>query len=119
MEHEVKIRIEKPKDTRGGRREGAGRKRGISPDQLTIQDLLKQLHIKSGGRKYEELLVEDFIRARDTEDRHLTLKYHNLILNKVMAGLQRLEIKDVSENLQQKETAFADALRKLITNKVE
>jgi hypothetical protein len=40
-------------------------------------------------------------------------------LNKVMAGLQRLEIKDVSENLQQKETAFADALRKLITNKVE
>lgn len=103
---------EKKKNGHGGARKGAGRKPG-SHDQITIKSLLETLDQKTGGRNYEELLVEDFLEARLNNDTQLMLKYHNLILNKVMNSLARVEVTDSKDNIELKQRAFADALARL------
>jgi hypothetical protein len=100
------------KGTRGGYRANAGRKKG-SRDQVSIRSLLETIDTQTGGRDYEELLVEDFIRARDEGDKQTTLKYHNLILNKVMNSLAKIEVTDSADAVAAKQVAFAEALRKL------
>lgn len=97
---------------RGGKRPGAGRPKG-SRDQVSIKSLLETLDQKTGGRDYEDLLVEDFLTARNHGDTQLTLKYHNLILNKVMNSLARIEVTDSKDAIEAKQQAFAEALARL------
>ena len=100
------------KGTRGGYRAGCGRKKG-SRDQVSIRSLLGALDAQTNGRDYEELLVEDFLAARNEGDKATTLKYHNLILNKVMNSLAKIEVTDSADAVEAKKAAFADALAKL------
>jgi hypothetical protein len=100
------------KSGHGGARPGAGRKKG-SKTALTIENLLDTLEIKSGGQSYEALLVDDFLQARLHGDTHLMLKYHNLILNKVMNNLAKIEVTDSKDAIEAKQLAFAEALAKL------
>jgi hypothetical protein len=100
------------KSNRGGVRPGAGRPKG-SKDQVSIKSLLETLDKKTGGKDYEELLVEDFLQARNYGDTQLTLKYHNLILNKVMNSLAKIEVTDSKDAIEMKQQAFAEALAKL------
>jgi len=100
------------KGQRGGYRHNAGRKKG-SRDQITIKSLLDALDKQTNGRDYEELLVEDFLQARNEGDKQTTLKYHNLILNKVMNTLAKIEVTDSAEAVAAKQVAFAEALSKL------
>ena len=118
MEHEKPNPKEKKKDNRGGARPGAGRPAG-SKAQVTIENLLETLHVKTGGQHYEQLLIEDFLEARKTNDKQLVMKYHNLILNKVMNTLARIEVTDSAEAVELKKLAFADALAKLAGIKKE
>lgn len=97
---------------RGGARPNSGRPKG-SKDQVTIRGLLETLDKKSNGQDYEELLVEDFLDARNRGDTQLTLKYHNLILNKVMNSLARIEVTDSTDAVEAKQRAFAEALSRL------
>jgi hypothetical protein len=46
-------------------------------------------------------------------DKQTTLKYHNLILNKVMNSLTKIEVTDSKEAIEAKQVAFAEALAKL------
>lgn len=103
---------EKKTGQHGGARKGAGRKPG-SRDQITIKSLLEALDRKTGGRDYEELLIEDFLDARNNNDTQLMLKYHNLILNKVMNSLARIEVTDSKDAVEAKQRAFAEALARL------
>ena len=114
MEHEKP----KEKKQRGGFRPGAGRKAG-GKNQVTIETLLETLHTKTGGHSYEQLLVEDFLQARINDDKQLIMKYHNLILNKVMNSLARIEVTDSADAVELKKLAFADALAKLAGIKKE
>jgi len=98
--------------SRGGARPNSGRKPG-SKQQLTIEGLLETLKIQANGQNYEELLVEDFMRSRGAGDTHLTMKYHNLILNKVMGTLAKVEVTDSTDNVEMKKLAFAEALAKI------
>jgi len=100
------------KGQRGGYRHNAGRKKG-SRDQVSIKSLLEALDTQTGGRDYEELLVEDFLTARNEGDKVTTLKYHTLILNKVMNTLAKIEVTDSAEAVANKQLAFAEALSKL------
>ena len=102
-----------PNGGRGGLRKGAGRPKG-SRDQVSIKNLLETLDRQSGGRDYEDLLIEDFLQARNNSDTNLTLKYHNLILNKVMNSLARIEVTDSKDAIEAKQAAFAEALAKLV-----
>ena len=98
--------------SRGGARKGAGRPKG-SRNAVTIENLLEIVEVKSGGQPYEALLVEDFLQARSYGDTQLTLKYHNLILNKVMSSLAKVEVTDSKDAIEAKQAAFAEALAKL------
>lgn len=108
----------KVKKPRGGARPGAGRKKG-SRDQISIKALLDMLDVKTGGRDYEELLIEDFLESRINKDTQTTLKYHTLILNKVMNSLAKIEVTDTKDLIEQKQAAFADALAKLTAIKTD
>ena len=104
---------EKPvRKGRGGYRPGSGRKKG-STERITIDGLLETLKTQAKGRKYEDLLVEDFLKARTNGDSQLTIKYHNLILNKVMSTLNTVEVADSADSVEMKQQAFAEALAKL------
>jgi hypothetical protein len=102
----------KPVLKKGGAKPGAGRPKG-STEQITISGLLQTLKEKSGGKNYEEILVDDFLEARSNNDSQLTVKYHNLILNKVMNSLAKVEVTDSSDAVEMKQQAFAEALAKL------
>ena len=98
--------------SRGGARPGSGRPKG-STEQVTIGGLLEAIKDKANGQNYEQILVEDFLKARQAGDNNLTVKYHNLILNKVMNSLAKIEVTDSQDAVEQKQLAFAEALAKL------
>jgi len=95
----------------GGARPGAGRPKG-TVDRVTIEGLLQAVQTRANGRPYVELLAEDFIEARNT-DRQLAAKYHNLILNKVAATLNQVEVKDSADTVEAKQQAFIEAVARL------
>jgi len=97
----------------GGARANAGRKAGTT-NKLTVDKLLEQVRQRTNGQDYEELLVEDFMSARYGDDKSLVLKYHNLILNKVMDSLAKIEVTESDDAVEAKKIAFAEALAKLI-----
>lgn len=111
MEQNIEITIEK-KGSHGGARPGAGRKKG-SKNHISVEELLISLETKTGGQRYEDILVADFLTARNENDKNLILKYHTLILNKVMNNLAKIEVNDSEDAIQAKQIAFAEALSKL------
>jgi len=117
MTTEINQKKSKPKiSSRGGARKGAGRPRG-SVDRVTIAGLLNSIETQS-GRTYQDMLAEDFIAARDS-DRGLAAKYHNLILNKVMATMASVEVTSSQDEVTAKQVAFAEAIAQIagISNK--
>lgn len=109
---------EKKSKGRGGARPGAGRKPG-SKNHITIEGLLQQVHKQTQGQEYEELLIHDFLEARDSHNKDLLLKYHNLILSKVMNSLAKIEVNEGTDAVEAKKAAFAEALAKLTGIKQE
>lgn len=104
--------VNTPNGGRGGAKPGAGRPKG-STEQVTIGGLLATLKKQANGKNYEDLLVEDFLKARTNGDSQLTVKYHNLILNKVMNTIAKIEVTDSQDQIEAKKLAFAEALAKL------
>lgn len=100
------------KPGRGGVRPGAGRPKG-SGNKITVQGLVDEIQRRSGGQSYEEILVEDFLKARLENDRMLTHKYHNLISSKVLAERIDIEIDEGNDTVAAKQAAFEAALAKL------
>jgi len=100
------------KKGRGGARPGGGRPKG-SKSHITIEGLLNQVQSQTRGQDYEALLIQDFLDARSGHNKELLLKYHNLILNKVMNSLAKIEVTDSEDAVEAKKLAFADALAKL------
>ena len=106
--------IEQPKKVKGqngGARPGAGRKKG-SKNHISVADLLSSLEQRTGGQRYEELLIDDFLSARNDGNKDAVIKYHNLILNKVMNTLAKIEVEDSADAVAAKQLAFAQALAK-------
>jgi hypothetical protein len=100
------------KKSKGGARPGAGRPKG-GKNQVSIAGLLEALGKKEPNREYEDILIEDFLEARKNKDTQLVIKYHNLILNKVMTTVAKIEVTDSQEAINAKQLAFAEALAKL------
>jgi len=104
----------KPKvkvSSRGGARLGAGRPKG-SVAKVTISSLLDAIE-SQGGQSYTDLLTQDFLDARRGNDHGLTAKYHNLILNKVMATMSSIEVSNPQDEVDAKSAAFTAALAKI------
>jgi hypothetical protein len=108
----ISTKAEPNMKSHGGYRPGSGRPVG-SKDAVTISGLLEQVFTQTQGKDYEELLIEDFITARNNSDSATVIKYHNLILSKVMNSLAKIEVTDSADAVTAKQLAFADALSKL------
>lgn len=106
----------KPKSNRGGHRPGAGRPPGSKNkiNTATTETVLEMLYDKT-GRVYEDLLLEDFLKARATNDA-LAHKYHHLLASKLMPDLNRVEINDSEDTVAAKAQAFKEALAKLVSS---
>jgi hypothetical protein len=102
----------KSKGKHGGPRPNSGRPKG-SKNNITVPGLLQQVYTQSKGQDYEALLIQDFMEARESHNKELLLKYHNLILNKVMNSLAKIEVSEGPDAIEAKKLAFADALAKL------
>lgn len=98
--------------SRGGARAGAGRPKG-SRERVTVQSLLETLDQKTGGQSYEDLLIEDFLQARQGNDNQLILKYHTLIANKLISTLATVEVTDSQDAITAKQAAFAQAIAQI------
>ena len=107
--------MEEPKSSskRGGARAGAGRPKGAQ-DRVSIQSLLESFEQASNGRRYEDILWEDFFEARSAGDRMMANKYHNLILNKLAPTLIHTEI-DETSTVESRQAAFLKALETIGT----
>jgi hypothetical protein len=81
----------------GGARDGGGRPKG-SGNKLSGKDILEAIFDSNDGVPYEVILANDFLQARHDGDRHLVVKYHQLILNKVIAD--RVDITSNGETIQ-------------------
>ena len=103
---------------KGGARKGAGRPKG-GTNQVSVNGLLEALEKKTNGVNYETILMEDFINARNDNDKQLVIKYHNLILNKLMTHVSKIEITDSQDAIEMKQKAFTEALAKLAGIKKE
>jgi hypothetical protein len=105
------------KSGRGGAREGAGRPKG-GTNAFSLSLLMESMQTKSGGQSYQELLVEDFLAARQS-DKQLAQRYHHLILSKIAPSLTKVETDESTESVEQKAKAFADALAELVNHNKE
>lgn len=112
------ITTDKPKGKHGGARPNAGRKKG-STNHMSVTSLLGEVFNQTRGQNYEELLIQDFLEARSGHNKELLLKYHNLILNKVMNSLAKIEVNEGADAVEAKKVAFAEALAKLTGIKSE
>lgn len=103
------------KSNRGGAREGAGRPPGSKNkiNKATIQTVIDKLYDRT-GQCYEDLLLEDFLRAR-TSNEALAHKYHTLLANKLMPDLNNIELDDSRDALDVKQAVFAAALAQIAT----
>jgi hypothetical protein len=102
---------------RGGVRPGSGRKPG-STNKISVESIMEKLKSQTGGIPYEELLVSDFLSARRDGDTAAVLKYHQMLLNKVVADMNEIKVIDASDEIESKRRAFMAALSKL-TNRNE
>ena len=99
------------KDNRGGKRAGAGRPVG-SRSTITLDGLLGEVE-RQFGKPYHEVLIEDFRKANGGNDHNLTMKYHNMLVNKLYATLSKVEVSEDTDQVDMKRNAFVDALKTL------
>ena len=95
------------KGKNGGVRPGAGRPKG-SPNKITGSTLLAA--IAERDVPFAQGLAEDYIAARSGDDRHLVLKYQQMIMNKVIADKVEVDVTDQNRLLEAKREAFRAAL---------
>lgn len=86
----------KPKGKRGGARPGGGRKKG-STQKLSAQTILAA--IEQADKPFAEGFAEDYHAARMGDDKHLVQKYQNMILNKVVADKQEIDVTTLGQSL--------------------
>lgn len=117
MEEETKapkLKGRQKSPNHGGKRTSAGRKPG-SKQILSVNSILEALEKQTGGAEYADILISDFLEARNRSDHQLIMKYHQLILQKVLVSVSRIELTENQDVVEAKKLAFAEALAKLAT----
>lgn len=92
--------LSKYRPTRGGKREGAGRKTGTI-NKLTGASILAAIEAKA-GQKFEDLLAQGYLEAIENRDKNVRLQYEKLILSKVVADKVEMNMPDMSDEDIQK-----------------
>lgn len=95
--------------TRGGARPGAGRPKG-SGNKVTVQDLIDQAQLTI-GKPFVQSLIEGYHDTILNGDRKIRVMYEKMIMDKVLADRQQVEVSDSADLVQARSDAFAAALR--------
>jgi len=95
--------------TRGGVRPGAGRPKG-SGNKVTVQDLIDQAQ-QTIGKPFVQSLIEGYHDTILNGDRRTRVIYEKMIMDKVLADRQQVEVTDSADLVQARSDAFAAALR--------
>ena len=82
MSEDQTILPQKKKDKRGGPRPNSGRKLG-QKQKLSALTILQEIAKKD--KPFAVGLAEDYHNARMSDDKHLVVKYQQMIINKVVA----------------------------------
>ena len=85
-----------PVKKRGGARVGGGRRKG-STQKLSAQTILAAIEDKD--KPFAEGFAEDYHAARMGDDKHLLQKYQSMILNKVVADKQEIDVTTLGQSL--------------------
>jgi hypothetical protein len=85
-----------PVKKRGGARVGGGRRKG-STQKLSAQTILAAIEDKD--KPFAEGFAEDYHNARMGDDKHLLQKYQSMILNKVVADKQEIDVTTLGQSL--------------------
>lgn len=83
----------------GGARPGSGRKPGTS-NKISAMVILDEFE-RQTNKKFEEVLVEEFIRAQLSDDPRLVKDYLQFIANKVVADKTATDITTNGESITQ------------------
>lgn len=102
----------KPKvSSRGGARPNAGRPKGSS-NKLKMEDLLVDLELAL-GQTYSQQIAENYVTSISRNDWASVRDYDKVLLGKIIADRQAVEITDSEDTLAAKQAAFAEALTAL------
>ena len=97
--------------SRGGARPGAGRPKG-SGNKITAQDLLETAEAKL-GKPFVESLIEGYQESVVNHNHKIRVMYEKMIMDKVIADRQQLEITESDDVVEAKRQAFAAALARI------
>ena len=109
LEAQPRYKIKSP--SRGGARQGAGRKKGSTP-RYTLEDLVSQVehHV---GMTFAERVAINYANAIDRADHAGVRDYDKILLGKMVADKQEVVTVESEDATIQKAAAFADALANL------
>ena len=97
--------------TRGGYRPGGGRPKG-STTKIKIEDLMAQIELQS-GETYDQLLARNYVGAIARSDWGGVRDYDKAFMNKMIADKQEVTTVESTEVIEQKQAAFAEAIRQI------
>jgi hypothetical protein len=104
-------RYENKAPSRGGHRPGAGRKKGSSP-RYTLEDLMGQVEHHT-GKTFAEQVAINYAQAIGREDWSGVRDYDKILLAKMVADKNEIEVVNTEDAIEAKQAAFTDALTKL------
>ena len=109
LEAQPRYKVKTP--SRGGARQGAGRKKGSTP-RYTLEDLVSQVehHV---GMTFAERVAINYAEAISRSDHAGVRDYDKILLGKMVADKQEVVTVESEDATIQKAEAFADALRNL------
>ena len=103
--------MEQIKKQRGGAREGAGRPKG-SGNKITAQDLIDTAN-KVIGKPFVVSLFEGYQDSIVNGDKKVRVMYEKMIIDKVVADRQQVEVTESEDATAQRAEAFKEALATL------
>ena len=107
----------KKSSTRGGYRPGAGRPKGTT-NKLRIEDLLGSIETQL-NMPFAQRIALNYVEAISRGDTAGVRDYDKILLGKLVADKQELEVTNTQDAVEAKREAFADAVAALSANNVK
>ena len=102
-------------EKRGGARVGAGRPKG-SGNKITAQDLIDAAQLVV-GKPFVISLMEGYAKSIDENNNKVRVMYERMVLDKIVADRQQVEVVENDDALEAKRLAFAEALAQIAVRK--
>lgn len=118
MNNNINLKTGKPKvSSRGGARPNAGRKPGGS-NKLKLEDLLKDIELHT-NMTFSQRIATNYLEAIQRGDHAGVRDYDKILLGKLVADKQEVEVTNTTDAVEAKREAFADAVAALSASNIK